>query len=145
MPDNLHPLVVHFPIALLLSSVSLYWAGLRWQGRGLDRAAWYTHLLGLAGTAVTLITGLIAAKSVPANSPALATVTTHKFLGLATFVVFGLLAVCAWRHRETGYSQRERVLHTVIQLIGVALVIATGYFGGELVFTYGVGVAALLP
>lgn len=145
MPDNLHPLVVHFPIALLLSSVALYWAGLRWQERGLDRAAWYTHLLGLVGTAVTLITGLIAAQSVPTNSPALATVTTHKFLGLATFAVFGLLAVCAWRHRETGYNQRERTLHTIVQLIGVALVIATGHFGGQLVYTYGVGVAALVP
>ena len=27
MPANLHPLFVHFPIALLLSSVALSWAG----------------------------------------------------------------------------------------------------------------------
>ncbi|MDD5467320.1 MAG: hypothetical protein PHS96_05910 [Anaerolineales bacterium] len=39
------PLLVHFPIApLLMTSVTLDRAGLRWPRRGLERAAWVTHL-----------------------------------------------------------------------------------------------------
>jgi len=141
MPENLHPLVVHFPIALLLTSVAFYWAELIWKGHGFDKVAWYTLLLGLVGTAVTIVSGFMAAKSIPLDSPAMQTVTTHKILGIATFVIFGIQAVCAWRSQGV-YSSGKRVLHTVIQLIGVALIIAVGYFGGELVFTFGVGVLA---
>lgn len=144
MPTNLHPLIVHFPIALLLSSVALSWAGRLWQGRGLDQAAWYTLLLGLAGTVVTLITGLLAAQSVAAGSPALATLTIHKFLGIATFVVFGMQAVCTWRSKGV-YSRRKRVLHTVVQLVGVALIVAVGLYGGELVYVFGLGMPAVAP
>lgn len=144
MPTNIHPLLVHFPIALLLTSLALSWAGRLWKGRDLEQAAWYTLLLGLAGTIATVITGLIAAQGVPADSPAQATLNTHRLLGIATFIVFGLQAVCRWRSRGV-YSPRKRVLHTVVQLIGAALIVAVGFFGGELVFTYGVGVAAFAP
>ncbi|MCP5095504.1 MAG: DUF2231 domain-containing protein [Chloroflexi bacterium] len=139
MLENSHPLVVHFPIALLLTSVAFYWAGLFWKGRGFDKVAWYTLLLGLVGTAVTILSGLIAAKNVPLDSPAMQTLTTHKVLGIATFVIFGMQAVCAWRSQGI-YSPGKRILHTVIQLIGVSLIIAVGYFGGELVYTFGIGV-----
>lgn len=138
MPANLHPLVVHFPIALLLSSVLLYWAGLIWPGKGLDKAAWYTLLLGLAGAAVAVVSGLLAARGVPADSPAMATLTTHRLLGIATLVVFGLQAICAWRSKGV-YSRGKRVLHTVIQIIGIGLIVATGYYGGELVYAFGLG------
>lgn len=144
MPTNLHPLFVHFPIALLLSSVALSWAGRLWQGKNFDQAAWYTLLLGLAGTLVTVITGLLAAQGVPAGSPALTTLNTHKLLGIATFVIFGMQAICAYRSKGI-YSPGKRILHTVIQLIGVALIVAVGLFGGELVYTFGVGVSTVSP
>jgi hypothetical protein len=56
-------------------------------------------LLGLIGTLVTLISGLIAARGVPADSPALATLTIHKFIALGTFVIFGIQAFCYARNR----------------------------------------------
>ena len=144
MPSNLHPLFVHFPIALLLSYVALDWAGRIWKDRAFTQAAWYTLLLGLAGTLVTVITGLLVARGLPADSPALTTLNLHKSIGIATFVVFGLQAVCYARNRGM-YTRGKQALHTVIQLIGVALLVTTGYFGGELVYTFGVGVSALLP
>jgi len=144
MPSNIHPLLVHFPIALLLTYVALDWAGRIWKGKPFTEAAWYTLLLGLAGTLVTVLTGLVAARGVPADSPALATLNVHKFIGLATFVLFGIQAVCYARNRGK-YTPGKQVLHTVLQLAGVALIVLTGYFGGELVYTFGVGVSALFP
>jgi uncharacterized membrane protein len=140
---NLHPLFVHFPIALLLVSVAFSWLALRWKNHSFDKAAWHTLLAGLAGTAVALISGLLAAQNVPAASPAM-TLNTHKLLGLATLVIFGMQAVCAWRSKGV-YSPGKRVLHTVMQLVGVGLIVAVGFFGGELVYTFGLGVAPRLP
>lgn len=144
MLELLHPKLVHFPIALLLTSVALDWAGLIWKEKGFDKAAWYTLLLGLAGTVVTIISGVAAAQSVPADSPAMATLNPHRLLGFITFIAFGLQAVCHWRNAGK-YTPGKRVLHTVIQAVGVVLLIAVGYFGGELVYTFGVGVSALAP
>ncbi|MCO6453417.1 MAG: DUF2231 domain-containing protein [Caldilineales bacterium] len=144
MPPNIHPLIVHFPIALLLTSVALSWAGLIWQGKSLDRAAWYTLLLGLAGALFSVISGFLAAAGVPADSPAMATLTTHRLLGIAVLVIFGLQALCAWRSKGV-YSRNKRILHTAIQIVGVALVVAVGLYGGELVYIFGLGVASALP
>ncbi len=137
---NVHPLFVHFPIALLLTSVALDWAGLRWKGRGLDQAAWYTLLLGLVATLFTIATGLLAAQNVPGDSPAAATLNVHKILGIVAFVVFGLQAVCHWRHHGV-YSGGDRIKHKLVQFVGVALITFLGFKGGELVYTFGIGVA----
>ncbi|MBM4422723.1 MAG: DUF2231 domain-containing protein [Chloroflexi bacterium] len=142
MLNLLHPQLVHFPIALLLTSVALDWAGLIWKDKGFDKAGWLTLLLGLAATAFTILSGLMAAQSIPADSPALAALNPHRLLGIITFVLFGLQAVCHWRNRA-GYTTGKRILHTAIQAISVAALIGVGYFGGELVYAFGVGVSAL--
>lgn len=144
MPANIHPLLVHFPIALLLVSVAFSWAGRLRQSKGLEQAAWYTLLVGLAATLLAVISGFVAARGVPAESPAMATLTIHRLLGIIVLVVFGLQAVCAWRSQGV-YSRNKRILHTAIQAIGVALVVAVGFLGGELVYTFGVGVSAATP
>lgn len=144
MSSNLHPLVVHFPIALLLSYIALDWAGRLWKGKAFTEAAWYALLLGLAGTLVTLVTGLLAARAVPMDSLALATLNTHKFIGITTLVIFGIQAVCYARNRGK-YTPGKQALHTAIQLIGLGLVLAVGYLGGELVYTFGIGVATFVP
>lgn len=139
---NLHPLIVHFPIALLLTNVALDWAGLVWKNRSFAQAAWYALLLGLAATVFTLVTGLIAAQGVPADSPAMSTLNAHKILGIVAFVLFAVLTVWRWRSKGT-YSPIGRALHSAVQLTGVALIVVLGYMGGELVYTFGIGVAAL--
>lgn len=55
MPD-LHPMFVHFPIALLLTSVALDWGDRIWNGMGLAQAAWYPLQLGLLGGVASVIT-----------------------------------------------------------------------------------------
>ncbi len=142
MIELLHPRLVHFPIALLLTSVALSWASLHWKDKGLDQAAWYLLLLGLAGTILTLISGLIAARAVPADSPAMATLNIHKLLGIAVLVIFSAQALCHIRSRSI-YTPTKRVLHTAIQLLGVALILAVGFLGGELVYTFGIGVSSM--
>ena len=54
--------------------------------------------------------------------------------------MFGLQAVCHWRHHGA-YSGGDRIKHMVVQVVGVALITFLGFKGGELVYTFGIGVA----
>lgn len=144
MLELLHPRLVHFPIALLLTSVIVDWVSHRWKREELDQVAWVTLLIGLAGAVLALIAGLIAAQAVPADSPATTTLNLHKILGIGVLIIFGLQAVCRWRNKGE-YSRGKRILHTFIQIAGVALIVAVGTLGGELVYTYGIGVSTAIP
>jgi uncharacterized membrane protein len=98
--------------------------------------------LGLAGTVFTLLTGFLDAQRVPLDSPALATLNIHRALGIATFVLFGALAIWSWRSKDA-ISGGKRILYTAIQVVGVALIVTVGFLGGELVYTFGLGVTTL--
>ena len=56
----IHPMAVHFPIALLSASVLFDLLSSRWQSDGLRAASWSMLLLGLGGAVVAVITGAIA-------------------------------------------------------------------------------------
>jgi len=134
----LHVLIVHFPIALLLTSVALSWASMIWKDKGFDKASWYSLLLGLVATLVAIPTGLASASAIPADSAAMVAVNPHRILGIATFVVFALQAVIVWRSKAE-MSVGARVALIALQVIGSLIVIVLGYFGGELVYRYGIG------
>ena len=134
----LHVLIVHFPIALLLTSVALSWASLIWKDKSFDKASWYSLLLGLVATLVAIPTGLASASGIPADSAAMVAVNPHRILGISTFVVFALQAVIVWRSKAE-MSVGVRVTLIALQVIGAVILIVLGYFGGELVYRYGVG------
>ena len=144
MITNLHPLFVHFPRALLLSSVALNWADRRWPDKSMEPASWYMLLLGLAGTVFTLLSGLVAAQGVPIESPAAATLSIHRLLGIVTFALFGILAIWRWRSKGA-LSGNRRLAFTLMQVVGIALIATVGFYGGELVYTFGIGVANTGP
>lgn len=139
MITNLHPLLVHFPIALLLAYIVLDWAGRIWKEKGFTEAAWYSLILGTIGALVTLGSGLLDARGITAADPAFTTLTIHKISAIATVVLFGFQTVCYARNRGK-YTRNTEILHTIIQLAGATAIIITGYFGGQLVFEFGIGV-----
>lgn len=53
----LHPLLIHFPIALLYASVALDWIGFGFKQPNLTRAGFYTLVLGALGAGVAALTG----------------------------------------------------------------------------------------
>ncbi len=63
----------------------------------------------------------------------------HESLGAATLVVFvallGLRLVMRW-----GWLKEIRFLTLGLGVIGIVVLTLTGYWGGELVYTYGIGV-----
>jgi uncharacterized membrane protein len=87
---ELHPIVVHFPIALLITSVALDFAGVILRRAGLTTAATWCLILGVPGAFAALFSGFLSERDVQL---ALAgdLLHLHKVCAVLTTFSFSLL------------------------------------------------------
>lgn len=146
---NLHPAVVHFPVALLPLAVVFDLVGLAWRRQPFwERLAAALYALGALGAALAVWAGERAADSLldvpPPVQPAIG---RHSDAGHLVLYVFGLLAAVrlylCWRDRR---AERlglvpVRAALAAVGLYGVWLVFAAADQGGALVYRHGLAVA----
>lgn len=147
---NLHPAVVHFPIAfaigaLLVDLVSLFARRHVW----LDRCAAVMAALAAVGAGGAYLAGRAAADSVGILAPAAeATLGRHSDLGLWALLVLSAAAIArVWasvRHGDNPVARVSpmRAMGMVLLAVGSGLVVVTADHGGALVFRHGVAVDA---
>lgn len=149
LPDwapNVHPLIVHFPIALffaafLLDAISIVFRRIT----GLRIAAVVMYAFGALSAVVSYLTGNQAAESVVIPTDAIAAVNDHQDLALYTLIFFGIYAAI-----RLVLLVVVRPARTIIQVpvalaavVGLFLLWQTGESGGRLVFEHGIGVQAV--
>ena len=146
LPDwapNLHPLVVHFPIALLVVAPLVDLAGVVWPKPAFPRAAaTLLYGLGAVGVAAAYLTGRVAAQTIWLPGMSHSVVGEHWTWALRTVWFYGVfLAVrlVVLRTPARGPSRVLAVLLLLAGLAGVGLLVRTGDRGGALVYQYGVG------
>lgn len=135
-PWELHPALVHFPIAFLLAAAVLDLLG---GHRREETARWATGLAvaGCATGAAAAIAGVVAWMTIPGHPEGAHSVMTWhavvQSLALALFTVRGILG---WRapRRVPGMVPR------VIGWLGAAALLVGSSLGGHLVFHQGIGV-----
>lgn len=128
---QLHAASAHFPIGLLISSAFFELAGVIFRREDLKASAFWTHLLGTLGAAGTVVVGFLGNPFAGDTGEMAAKVVLHQRVGVATVIVFGLLAL--WRVlRQNRFSRVERVFYALATLLGVCVVSATGYLGGHM-------------
>lgn len=132
---EIHPMLVHFPIALLLIGVG---ADFRARRRpGLTSVAAGLLVLGVIFGWIAGGAGFLAFYTVPAHTDDAHTLMWwHLGLAVATLVVFSWVAVKRWRSRTTSATGGQLLLSS----FGVLLLLATGYLGGVIVYHGGAGV-----
>lgn len=146
---NLHPALVHFPIALVFAALGFDLAALvRRRATWLDRGAAALYGLAAVGAVAAYLAGRAAEDSL-GRLPAAAqeAVAEHADLGLWTLVLFLALAVLrswlAWRARgeQRVRSHGFRLALLVAAGGACALVLETAEHGGALVYRHGLAVA----
>ncbi len=134
-PWEIHPALVHFPLALLLTAVALdLYAAIR---RRTDLVAPVTWLMigGVASGVVAAAAGVLAFATVPAHTRwAHMMMYWHLGLGSLAIVVFGIVAFARWRGHAAALAVR------VGGVMGALVLSATGYVGGSLILRGGAGV-----
>lgn len=147
VPDwapNIHPVLVHFPLALLSTAAVLDVVG--WvcrRHRPLRQAATLLYVLGTAAAVATYFTGRAASQIIWLPGMAHAVVKDHWdwafrtvwFFGIATVVRIVLL-----RRRDP--SPAIVAALALAGLVGVGLLRETGDRGAQLVYQHGVGVSS---
>lgn len=142
---NWHPLVVHFTIALLLTGSFLFVLGSvlasRPVGAAMTAVARWDLGLGVVSALFALATGWQAYNTVVHDAPAHVNMTVHLRWALATAALFLAAAAAAWveRRRLVGGSP---VLLILLGIAAGALTV-TGWYGGENVYRFGLGVRSL--
>lgn len=147
----LHPIAVHLPVVLLVGGVLVdivsAWL-VAWR-----RAGFFHLVLGTAGALAALLTGGLDARSVPAGG-AYPMLRSHTLFAILATLAFGLMAVgriyFRIHHGRSGapgdpegtVPAGRAAAYFALAAAGVALMVATGFTGGELVYGHGVGIMA---
>ena len=140
----LHPMMVHFPLVLLLASAALEAVGFVRQERRYTWAAQVLLLVGIASLLVAFVAGnfaeLWAARQGIPQDP----MESHELY--ATLTSWGFVFLAAWRF-ALGWNARRALLVAYLALVTVAcgLLIVTGHQGAMLVYERGAAVAASGP
>ena len=136
---NIHPLFVHFPIALLLTSFAAYILGSLFKKEELLIAGKWFLYFGTAAAAVTVLTGLEAEKTVPHGGGVHEILIMHKYFG---YTVLGLsVLLSAWVLSSKSHIPSKGRVAFLVALALLAMVITQGAdLGGRMVFLHGVSV-----
>jgi uncharacterized membrane protein len=136
---NLHPFLVHFPIALLSVSFLFDVLSMITSRDELERTAWWTLLTGTLGLAAAVITGLIAENTVTIYESAREHFETHEQVAFSAAALYAFLIF--WRiANRTRLPKRKSIYYVGLSLLGIALIWVAAWYGGEMVYRFRVGV-----
>lgn len=148
LPDwipNIHPLIIHFPIALLVFAVlfdssRLFFKNKEWLGN----TTISLYVFGSIGLLAAFLSGREAVNTVVLTGDAISVVTLHEDWALYTLIFFGIFTAIRfwfwWKELEKGW-----VLPLLIApaFIGIGMLWYTGELGTKLVYKHGVAVSEI--
>jgi uncharacterized membrane protein len=127
---KLHPLLVHFPIALVLAAAAAELVAIAMPRHGWHSIAVANLRAGAAMGVVTAVTGWLLASSPSVD--ATPTLEWHRWVGMTGAV--GALAAALLSSHPHAQSRRPVTVYRVA-LFGAAFLVAiTGHLGGTLVW-----------
>ncbi len=140
--ENIHPLLVHFPIAFLSAFFVLDLLGtLAGKQQWRNVAGWLLYL-GTVAAAFTVTAGLIAANTVAHGEDVHAIMERHEHFGISVLSLAALLSL--WRMKAGGVIRggANSFFLVLAGLLWVLMALGAD-LGGLMVYRYGVSVKAV--
>lgn len=134
----LHPALVHFPLGLLILSLILDIASyVALASNNLVRASFYAMTMGVAFGILAALAGLVDRSDIRLDHPARKTANIHMTLNLTAIGLFGINLML--RAGQTGLDSTP-LPFLLLSLVGVGIILYSGYLGGTMVYDDGIGV-----
>lgn len=139
----LHPILVHFPIALLSLSVAADLIGFFADVASLRHTGWWALLGAALGGVATVAAGLYDMQRAEMGEAVHHRVHRHMRVGLV--LVAAIIGLAVWRWGVYSAGGIVPMVYLDLAVLTVALAAFQGWLGGELVYTDGVFVAQEKP
>lgn len=140
---NIHPIVVHFPIALFCVAVALHvWKVIFSKDDTYDQMVLIGYILTSISLAAAYLSGRYAADHVQIPDEALTAVSTHADRAWI-LLLYGLIltgVMIAARAQKWNRSKQVDGGLAFLGVIGLGILMLTADAGGRLVYGFGVGV-----
>jgi uncharacterized membrane protein len=139
--NNIHPMIVHFPIALILAGffadiISLFFKKEKW----LRKTGLYLMVLGTFSAIIAYISGNFFTEH-PEQGEILKIFELHETGALITIIIMliGLIIRIVSVEKKIEDTNIKWVIF-LIGLLGTIAVSLTGYWGGSMVYDYMIGI-----
>lgn len=138
---HLHPMIVHFPIALLIVGFLSELVSFFVKKEFFSTAAFYLLILGTIGVVAAYFTGQFAGDGITEVGTLKQALETHEdaaelTLWLMVIAALSRIAIVILKK----YQGAFKTLAFFLFLLGVVSIARTGFYGGELVYKHAAGV-----
>jgi len=145
-PYQLHPVVDHFSVALLMTAVLIDLIGSVAPNRIWIRYTALTlMILGAIAAGASFFTGDMEADRIwnALGQPAKDVLKTHAELGEYLAITFGILAIWRILIQAAGFMAGTRMIYLIVAILAIVTLGYSAHLGGELVYDYGAGTALM--
>lgn len=140
-PSHIHPMIVHFPIALLIVGFFSDLVGLVSRKEFFNKTGFYLLILGTLGAVAAYLSGEFAGDGVTEAGALGQALEVHESAAvLSVWLMAGTALVRIGAVVLKKYEGAVKAVAFGLFLVGVLSIARTGYYGGELVFKHAAGV-----
>ena len=133
----IHPKLVHFPIALIISAMGMQGLGLLLKKDFLCNGAWLMFVSAVIAMPVVIFSGLLEADRLHLHHPVL---TAHKNFAF-TALWLSLIALPVLWFMRAKNNKFFQIIFLIVLFAVASLVGLAAHQGGRMVYEYGVGVS----
>lgn len=139
--ETIHPIVVHFPIALLITATFISFLAILYKSKRkeLITVLYWILLLGGISILIALFSGLYEAGRVVHNEAIHEIMEVHELLGYIITGAFSIIALWVIVRKQK-IKIKELVVIAFLLLGSSSVLVYSAYLGGKMVYEQGAGV-----